>query len=154
VQRQQQRFDAPGSIGQAETGPIESQKNDSGASIAPAHSFQQANVVPTGPPSAGETLAPPQPSSTATETPSPNNPVRMLGPQEIALLVEQGEQLVTAGDLATARSVLQRAAEAGDANAAAALAAIYDPSVLKKLGVVGKTPMSRKPEAGIKRPRG
>ena len=36
-----------------------------------------------------------------------------------------------------ARIVFQRAAEAGDATAALALAATYDPGVLAKLGVVG-----------------
>jgi TPR repeat protein len=37
----------------------------------------------------------------------------------------------------TARILLQRAAEAGDAVAATALGATYDPNVLAKLGVVG-----------------
>jgi len=37
----------------------------------------------------------------------------------------------------TARTVLQRAAESGNANAAMALGATYDPTVLAKLGVVG-----------------
>jgi TPR repeat protein len=37
----------------------------------------------------------------------------------------------------TARIVFQRAAEAGDANAALALGATYDPTVLAKLGVAG-----------------
>ena len=37
----------------------------------------------------------------------------------------------------TARVVLQRAAEAGDAEAAVALGATYDPEVLSKLGAVG-----------------
>jgi TPR repeat protein len=37
----------------------------------------------------------------------------------------------------TARIALQRAAEAGDAQAAVALGATYDRTVLAKLGVVG-----------------
>ena len=42
-----------------------------------------------------------------------------------------------AGDLAGARILFQRAAEAGDATAATALGATYDPTVLAKLGAVG-----------------
>jgi hypothetical protein len=63
--------------------------------------------------------------------------VRVLDPEEIKLLIKQGEQLVAAGDLVTARVVFQRAAEADDASAAVALAATYDPAILVKLGVVG-----------------
>ncbi len=51
--------------------------------------------------------------------------------------MKQGEQFIAAGDLVTARMVLQRAAEAGDATAAIALGATYDPGVLARLGVVG-----------------
>jgi TPR repeat protein len=61
----------------------------------------------------------------------------VLDPEEIKLLIKQGEQLVAAGDLVTARVVFQRAAEADDASAAVALAATYDPARLVKLGVVG-----------------
>jgi TPR repeat protein len=51
--------------------------------------------------------------------------------------MKQGEQFAAAGDLATARLVFQRAAEAGDATAALAMGATYDPIVLAKLGVLG-----------------
>ena len=60
-----------------------------------------------------------------------------LDPEEIKLLTRQGEQFAAAGDLVTARTLLQRAAEAGDATATIALGATYDPNVLAKLGVVG-----------------
>jgi hypothetical protein len=63
--------------------------------------------------------------------------VRVLDPEEIKLLIKQGEQFVAAGDLVTARVVFQRAAEADDASAAMALAATYDPAMVAKLGVVG-----------------
>ncbi len=63
--------------------------------------------------------------------------VRVLDPEAIALLVKQGEQFAAAGDLAAARTVFQRAAGAGDAAAAMALGATYDPVVLEKFGVVG-----------------
>jgi TPR repeat protein len=63
-----------------------------------------------------------------------------LSPEEIATLVQRGEDFVAAGDLPSARLVFQRAAEAGDARAAMALAATYDPIALKRLGVVGISP--------------
>lgn len=62
---------------------------------------------------------------------------RILDPVQVTLLMKQGEQFAAAGDLVTARILLQRAAEAGDANAAMALGATYDPNVLAKLGVLG-----------------
>jgi len=69
--------------------------------------------------------------------PPPSPPIRSLDPAAIALLMKQGEQFIAIGDLVTARTVFQRAAEAGDAYAAMALAATYDPNVLARLGVVG-----------------
>jgi hypothetical protein len=68
---------------------------------------------------------------------SPQRPVRDLDPEEITLLRKQGEQFAQTGDFATARTLFQRAAEANDATAAAALGATYDPSVLAGLRVVG-----------------
>jgi TPR repeat protein len=62
---------------------------------------------------------------------------RVLAPEEIKFFMKQGEQFIAAGDVVTARIVFQRAAEAGDANAAMALGATYDPTVLAKLGVAG-----------------
>jgi TPR repeat protein len=46
----------------------------------------------------------------------------------------------TRGDLAAARLVLRRAANAGDAHAAMRLAGTYDPVILEKLGVHGFVP--------------
>jgi hypothetical protein len=66
-----------------------------------------------------------------------SKPLRTLDPEEIKLLLKQGEQFAGAGDLASARVVLNRAAQAGDATAALALGATYDPVVLAKIGVVG-----------------
>jgi hypothetical protein len=63
--------------------------------------------------------------------------VRRLDAEEIAALIKRGEEFVANGDLAAARLMLQRAAEAQDARAALALAATYDPSVLAQLGIRG-----------------
>jgi hypothetical protein len=69
--------------------------------------------------------------------PASKPPVRTLSQDDIVLLIKQGEQFIAAGDVVTARIVFQRAAEAGDPNAAVALGATYDPTVLARLGVVG-----------------
>jgi hypothetical protein len=63
-----------------------------------------------------------------------------LEPGEIERLVKRGEDYLAQGDVAAARLILGRAAEARDARAAFSLAATYDPSVLKQLHVVGFRP--------------
>jgi len=77
--------------------------------------------------------------TSSTQAPLPSIHVRTLDPEEIKLLMKQGEELMAAGDVVTARTVFQRAAEASDANAAIAVGATYDPTVFAKLGVVGIT---------------
>jgi hypothetical protein len=54
---------------------------------------------------------------------------------EIAQIVKKGDELMTNGDVASARLMYQRAAEAGEAAAAFALAETYDPQVLAKKGI-------------------
>ena len=74
----------------------------------------------------------------ASRTAAPaSRPARTLSQDDIVLLIKQGEQFIASGDVVTARIVFQRAAEAGDPNAAVALGATYDPTVLARLGVVG-----------------
>jgi TPR repeat protein len=72
-----------------------------------------------------------------TAAPRAIKTIRQLDPEAVKLLMQQGEQFVAAGDLVTARLVFQRAAEAGDATAALAMGATYDPIVLAKLGARG-----------------
>jgi TPR repeat protein len=62
---------------------------------------------------------------------------RKLDQEEIAVLLKRGKDLIANGDLAAARLVLQRAAEANDAEAVLALGATYDPFVLRALKVYG-----------------
>ena len=63
-----------------------------------------------------------------------------LEPGEIERLVKRGEDYLAQGDIAAARLILGRAAEARDARAAFSLAATYDPTVLRQLHVVGFRP--------------
>jgi hypothetical protein len=86
---------------------------------------------------AGDTVTMLQPRTPAAQD-APSSPVlRALDSGQIKLLMKQGERFIAAGDVVTARIAFQRAAEAGDAKAAVALGATYDPTALAKLGVVG-----------------
>jgi TPR repeat protein len=64
----------------------------------------------------------------------------VLDNDEIASLLKRGRAFLTNGDLASARLLLSRAAEAGSAEAAAELGATFDPLVLKQRGVIGVEP--------------
>jgi len=69
--------------------------------------------------------------------PTAQQVVRELDAESIKLLMQQGDQFVASGDLAAARLVFRRAAEAGNAAAALALGATFDPVVLARIGVRG-----------------
>ena len=56
---------------------------------------------------------------------------------EIALMMKSGAELMANGDISAARLMYQRAAEAGDATAALALAETYDPLVLRRVNPKG-----------------
>jgi hypothetical protein len=64
-------------------------------------------------------------------------PQRTLDPEEIASLRKRGEEFFANGDIAAARLMLMRAAEAADARAAFLLATTYDPLVLGDSGIRG-----------------
>jgi TPR repeat protein len=80
----------------------------------------------------------------AAESVIPPDPVRHLDPDEIVASLKRGAALIASGDIAAARLVLRRAADAGDARSAMALAETYDPAILEKLGVHGVVPDSDK----------
>jgi hypothetical protein len=73
------------------------------------------------------------------ETPSAAEPrsSHRLDPEELATLLRRGQEMFETGDLAGARLLLRRAADAGNARAAFALGASYDPLVLEQIGVLG-----------------
>jgi hypothetical protein len=66
--------------------------------------------------------------------------MRSLGPDEITILLKQGEDFVSVGDFASARLVFSRVWQANDARGAIAFAATYDPIVLTRIGAKGATP--------------
>jgi TPR repeat protein len=57
-------------------------------------------------------------------------PARRLDPDELATLLKRARALVATGDIAAARLLLERAADAQEAGAALLLAQTYDPAVL------------------------
>jgi hypothetical protein len=90
----------------------------------------------------------PAPAPVATPAPAPVPPTVKPAPpraaadnmDEVQLMLKQGQDFVAAGDLATARVVLRRAAQAGAAIAAYTLAQTYDPQVLAKMRARGVEP--------------
>jgi hypothetical protein len=84
-----------------------------------------------------QTIAPPP----AQPAPRPDNrPALRLDSGELEMLVKRGNEFIANGDLAAARLLLQRGAEAGSAEAALALGATFDPVVMQRLGAIGTTP--------------
>jgi len=76
------------------------------------------------------------PQTLQTRPPSPDEPpiiaapVRRLDRDELATLMRRAKGLLTAGDIPSARLLLERAANAQDANAAFMLGQTYDPQML------------------------
>ena len=62
---------------------------------------------------------------------------KILSRGEAAKLVERGRARIALGDIALARLLFKRAAQAGNANAAFALAETFDPNQIKLMGVIG-----------------
>jgi hypothetical protein len=80
------------------------------------------------------------PAAAVAELMIPGDAIHHLDPDAIASSLRRGDALIATGDLAAARLVLRRAADAGDARAAMTLAETYDPTFLEKLGVHGVVP--------------
>jgi hypothetical protein len=98
-------------------------------------SWKSAAGVASRPPTGVVAAAPARPAA-AAPPPQMDN-VRNLDPREISVVVKRGQDLLASGDIAAARLLLLRAAEARDARAALLLARTYDPIVLKQSGASG-----------------
>jgi len=81
-------------------------------------------------PEGGGAPVPPEFAAPPSTEPTPDQ-------DEIAGLVARGRNYFATGDVAAARLVLRRAANAGNSQAALALGGSYDPIILKQLGVIG-----------------
>lgn len=98
---------------------------------APARATAAPPVAPAV--AAAPPVAAPAPVSAAPQSES----VRNLDPREVAALVRRGQDLLSGGDVQSARLLLQRAAEARDARAALLYGKTYDPAVLRQIGASG-----------------
>ena len=78
---------------------------------------------------------PPPQAPAATQSPA-----RAMDKEELANLLKRGRYLLSIGDIAPARLLLERAADALDASAAFDLAGTYDPAVLTRSHVSGIVP--------------
>jgi hypothetical protein len=65
---------------------------------------------------------------------------RHLDAEEVATLVNRGTDYLKTGDVASARLLLRRAAEAGSASGALILGTTFDPLVIQQLGAFGVVP--------------
>src|SRR5262249_46657871 len=93
-----------------------SENGNAGAPSAPA-----ADLAPgSKPPSSASTVAPDS--------------------EEVVALIQRARKLAETGDIAAAGLILRRGAEAHSAQAALALGGMYDPAVLKQLGIHGVVP--------------
>jgi hypothetical protein len=108
-------------------------------SVAVAAVAPSREDIKTAYQSALQGSAPPTAVVPETATP-PADAIHHLDAGEITALLQRANALIATGDLAAARLVLRRAAEAGDGHAAMTLGGTYDPSVLEKLGVHGVVP--------------
>jgi multidrug efflux pump subunit AcrB len=82
-----------------------------------------------------------QPNDQQSQGAQPQQKVQsVLSREEIDRLTHLGEKFLAQGDVATARRLLQHAAEARDPRAALVLGATYDPDGLRRMGVVGVPP--------------
>ena len=105
-------------------------------------SFNSAAATMTEPPPAqvpvpAPVVAAPEPTPQQTV---PDFVTRHLDADELASMLRRADDLITSGDVSSARLLLRRVAEAGDARAAFMLAGMFDPNVLKALGLQDGAP--------------
>jgi hypothetical protein len=121
-----ERSMAPGGLSPRVSGPPRGPVVNRVVVAPPPQPAPVAAPAPVVPPPAPTFAAPPAPPVAA---PAPDR-------DEIAALLVRARTYLAAGDVAAARLVLRRAAERDDPQAALALGGTYDPTVLKRLGII------------------
>jgi hypothetical protein len=119
---------AVGATSPPPTTDLENKPGEDEAS-APQAAQGTENRPPEAGPSAAETLV--------DEAASQGDTVVVLDTEGIKSLLDRGRQYLDAGDVAAARLLFNRAANAGDVAAAVAMGTTYDPAVLGSRGVHG-----------------
>jgi type II secretory pathway predicted ATPase ExeA len=82
-------------------------------------------------------VPPRESDSVVTAAPPPVSSFERPPAAELAVLVRRGDELLTAGDIVSARNFFDRAAKSGDAGGALGLGKSYDPLYLRQAGVRG-----------------
>ncbi len=95
-----------------------------------------AVVAPMPPPVVEAQRAPARPEA----PPPPARPAAPLDPRLVAALLDRGQAMMARGDISGARLLFTRAAQAGSAEAALAMARSFDGAVLAGLGARGIRP--------------
>jgi hypothetical protein len=116
----------------------------SSPSLAPSRFDREVAVVPPTSPSIAQKQIDRERPVAGSSRPAFGQ--RQLDREEVMVLLKRGKDLIANGDIAAARLVLRRAADANDVEATLALAATYDPYVLRELKVY-----SFAPDAGMAR---
>jgi hypothetical protein len=127
------------------------------AAQANIENVTQANIehiaAPTAPTVAAEPATPVEPARPAAATAAAHAATEMTPPasppthvtaslprDEVAALMKRGKDLLAVGDIASARLILARLAENGEADASLLLAGTFDPMQLARLHVLGVAP--------------
>lgn len=108
--------------------------------MSPWPSPEQARRPEPWPQPSQPARAPEQAQAPAAASTAPAPMQRTPTAEEIAMLRKMGDDYIASGDFVGARAVLERAADAGDASAAFAIASTYDPVVLARFKVRGLEP--------------
>lgn len=123
---------AASSVPTLELAPLSSAPNPTiKSALAP---FASGPTSGSGPNSDAST--PPISEQALASPPSGGTAVR-LADEEVAMLIKRGNDLLTSGDVPSARLLFRRATSAGSSQAALLLGTTFDPLIIHRMGAVG-----------------
>lgn len=108
-------------------------------------------VVAIAPPAAADVAPPPAAIEVTPAPPSPPPRATALPRDEAAALMKRGRDLLAVGDIASARLILAKLADSGEADASLLLAGTFDPAQLARLHLRGVVPDIDKARAWYKK---
>jgi hypothetical protein len=126
------------------SGPVRTAQAQAAQAQPQAQARTAAAPLPQA--ASGRPPVPAQPQRPATAVASAGATDNLAGPPTVAVeprdrdvdaLIARGQRLMRAKDIASARQVLQRAADSGDPRVALSLGETYDPVMLERLGLRG-----------------
>jgi hypothetical protein len=125
-----------------QTGPSPAAPTAASPTTTADHEAVAERTPPANAPRPAEP-SPSTPQTPSSEPPAPSSPAltNSAGPRlsaaEATALVARGDAFLSAGDLTSARAFFERAADAGDRQAALRMAVTFDPEFLERLGLHG-----------------